>query len=59
MNAFEKEVTYMHYDPVTPIGNIFDNIEDLLEYGDMSNCPYSHPQEISKACNILNKTGNF
>ena len=49
----------MHYDPVTPVDNIFNNIEDLLEYGVMENFPYSHPQEISKAHNILNKTGNF
>ena len=49
----------MHYDPVTPVDNIFNNIEDLLKYGDMENLPYSHPQEISKAYNILNKNGNF
>ena len=49
----------MHYDPVNPVENIFNNIEDLLEYGDMVNCPYSHPQEISKAYNILNKTNKF
>ena len=25
----------------------------------MAGCTYSHPQYISKAYNILNKTGNF
>ena len=43
----------MKYGPVTPVDNIFKNIRDLLEYGDMANCPYSHPQAISKAYNIL------
>ena len=56
---FEKEVTKMHYDPVTPLYNIFNKIENLLEYGDMENCPYHHPQAISKAYNIINKTGKF
>ena len=49
----------MHYDPVTLVGMFFNKIEDLLEYGDMENCPYSHPQAISKAYNILNKTRKF
>ena len=49
LNNFEKVVTDMHYDPVTPVNNIFNSIEDLLEYGYMAFCPYSHPQEISKA----------
>ena len=49
----------MHYDLVTPFGNIFNKIEDLLEYGETENFPYSQPQAISKAYNILNKAGNF
>ena len=49
----------MHYEPVTKVNNIFKNIEYPLEYGDMANFPYSHPQAISKAYNILNKTGKF
>ena len=44
---------------MTPVENIFNNIGDLLEYGDMENCTYSNPQVISKAYNILNNTGNF
>ena len=35
LRNFEKEVTDMHYDPVTPVENIFNKIEDLLEYGYM------------------------
>ena len=59
LNNFEKEVTEMHYDPVNPFDKISQKVEDLLEYGYMSRCIYSHLQEISKACNILNKTGNY
>ena len=29
----------MHYDLVTPVDNIFNNIEDLLEYRDMETVP--------------------
>ena len=49
----------MNYDPITPVGNIFNKIEDPLEYGDMEKFPHSHPQNISKAYNILNKSGKF
>ena len=59
LNNFEKEVIDTHYGPVTPVDNIFNNIEDLLEYGDMEICPYSHHHVISKAYTILNKTGKF
>ena len=34
-NDSEKELTYVHYEPVTPVENIFNNIEDLLKYGDI------------------------
>ena len=44
---------------MTPVDNIFNNIEDLLEYGDMENCHYSYPQSISKEYNIINKTEKF
>ena len=46
----------MHCDPVTLVKNIFNKVEDLLKYGDMANFPYSHPQTISKAYNIIKKT---
>ena len=34
-------------------------LKNLPKHGDMVGCPYSHPQAIYKAYNILNKTGNF
>ena len=33
LNDFEKYVTEIHYDPITPVHNIFNKVEDLLEYG--------------------------
>ena len=59
LNKFDTEVSEMHYDPVTPVNNVFNKIEDLLEYGDMATCPFTQPQAMSKAYNILNKTGKF
>jgi uncharacterized phage-associated protein len=59
LSEFEKEVTNMHYDPVSPVDNIFNKIEDLLEYGDLANCPFSQPQAIGKAYNLINRTGKF
>ena len=46
----------MRYEPVTLVNNILNKVENPLKYGDMANCPYSHPQEISNAYNIINKT---
>ena len=45
----------MHYNTTTPVDNISNKIEDLIKYGDMASCAYSHPQSISKAYNILKK----
>jgi uncharacterized phage-associated protein len=59
LSQFEQEVSEMPYDPVTPVDNIFNKIEDLLEYGDLAQCPFSQPQAIAKAYNIINKTGKF
>ena len=59
LSHFEKEVSEMHYDPVTPVDNIFNRIENLLEYGDLAHCPFSQPQAISKAYNLINRTGKF
>ena len=59
LSKFEKDVTDLYYDPVTPVDNIFNKVEDLLEYGDLANCPYSQPQAIAKAYNLLNATGKF
>ena len=49
----------MHCDPATLFDNIFNKFEYHLKYRDMANCPYLHPQAISKAYNNMNKTGKF
>ena len=49
----------MHYDLVTPVDNVFNKVKEILENGDMVNFPYSHPHAISKAYNIINKTGKL
>ena len=59
LNDFEEEVAEMHYDPVTSVDNFFNRFEDLLEYSDIANFPYSHPEPISMAYNINKKTGKF
>ena len=58
MNNFEKGVTDMQYDPVTPV-DFSNKVEDLLKFRYKENFPYSHPQAISNAYNIINKTGKF
>ena len=57
--VFQKEGTEMHYDPVTPVDNIFNKIENLLEYGELAHCPFSQLQTIAIAYNLINKTGKF
>ena len=46
------------HDPVIPI-KTFNNIEDLLKYGDLSHCPYYQPQVITKAYTLINRNINF
>ena len=38
----------MHYGTVTPVDNILNKIEDLLEYGYLAHFPYYQPQVITK-----------
>ena len=59
LSAFEKEVTEFHYDPVTPIDIVYNKVEDLIEYGELARNPFSQLQTITKAYNIINKTGTF
>ena len=59
LSAFEQEVTHFHYDPVTPIDIVYNKVEDLIEYGELARNPFSQLQTITKAYNIINKTGTF
>ena len=46
LNNFKKEVTNMHYEPVTPVDNIYNKVEYLLEHGNMEKFPYYQPKAI-------------
>ena len=59
LNDFEKYVTEMNNDPVNPVNNIFNKVEEIIEYCDMKNCCYYQPQLILKAYNIINNTGKL
>ena len=59
LQEFDLEITQMTYDPVNPIEQVFNRIEDLVDYGEIASNAYTQNQAISKAYNILNKTGVF
>ena len=49
----------MTYDPINPIEQVFNRIKDLVDYREIACNTYAQTQAISKAYNILNKTGIF
>ena len=59
LSNFEKEVTKINYDPVTPVDNIFNKSKGLFKHEDMTHCPYSQPQAILKAYKIISTAGKF
>ena len=59
LQEFDLEITQMTYDPVNPIEQVFNRIEDLVDYGELAHNAYTQNQAIAKAYNILNKTGIF
>ena len=59
LQDFDLEISQMTYDPVNPIEQVFNRIEDLLDYGEIARNAYTQIQVIAKAYNILNKTGVF
>ena len=59
LNDFESEVVNMNYDPCTPVDNVFNKVEDMMEYGELAQLDYTERQAVAKAYNILLKTGKF
>ena len=57
--AFEQDVTNFIFDPLTPVENVYNKIEDLMDYGELAAIPYSQHQIIVKAYNIFNSCGVF
>lgn len=55
----EVKVKQIVYDPTTPIDVIFNPVDDLVDYANAANFPYSNEQIINLAYIILMNTGKF
>lgn len=55
----EHETKTLSYDPITPIDVVFNQVEDLIEYGEMANNGYTMIQTVNMAYAILNRTTKF
>ena len=53
---FERETDNLIVDVTLPIEIVFNKIEDLLDYGDIAQTPYTQLQALIKGYNIINKT---
>ena len=42
MINLEQNTKPIQYDPQTPIDTVFNQVEDLLEYGVLDRSPYTH-----------------
>ena len=56
---FERETDNLIVDVTLPIEIVFNKIEDLLDYGDIAQTPYTQLQAVNKGYNIINKTGIY
>jgi hypothetical protein len=52
----EQETKPFAYDPSTPVGMVFNQVKDLVEYGEMANCTFTMSQTINIAYATLNLT---
>jgi hypothetical protein len=55
----EHETKTLAYDPITPVDVVYNQVEDLVEYGEMAQCPYTQTQTINIAYAIINRTTKF
>ena len=53
----EEALKGLDYHPRQPVDLVFNTIEDLVEYAEMANTPFSQAQIITKAYSKFNKTG--
>ena len=51
-----REMTYI---PRMPIDNVFNAVEDLVEFADLGCLPMTETQTIARAYIIINKTSRF
>jgi len=56
---FEREIDDLMIDSTLPIEVVFNKIEDLLDYGEIAQAPYTPLQAVNKGYNIINKTGMY
>ena len=49
----------MTYNLATPVDIVFNQVEDLIKFGEMATCPFSAGQTINIAYTIINKTKKF
>jgi hypothetical protein len=59
IDEYEQHLKAMTYDTALPIDTIFNAVEDLMEYAELANQPYTQRQAVAKAYTIINKTGRF
>jgi hypothetical protein len=55
----KHETKTFAYDPVTPVDVAFNQVEDLVEYGEMAGCEFTMHQTVNIAYSILNRTMKF
>jgi len=56
---FERETDDLMVDMTLPIEVVFNKIEDLLDYGEIAQAPYTQLEAVNKGYNIINKTGMY
>lgn len=59
MTGPEQETKQMQYDPEILIDTVFNQVKELLEYGELCRYLYTQIQTTNIACNIINKTRKF
>ena len=47
------------YDPTTPIENLFEQIEEAVEYADAGNATYNDTQMLARAYLLVRNTGMY
>ena len=57
LESKEESFKNLDYHPRQPVDLVFNTIEDLVDYAEMANTPFSQSQTIAKAYSKFNKTG--
>ena len=57
LESKEERLKVLDYHPRQPVDLVFNTVEDLVDYAEMANTPFSQSQIIGKAYSKFNKTG--